>query len=365
MQVERAERAAIHLFVAGVGVAMMGVAGPFAFDVPKIFWQIIVLAGALLTFLSGAFLIYEYRDLVKRGRMIPVIGMIISGVLFVAFAGWHFWPSQPEPKTAEIPTQQFSWNWEPLSIEQISGLHKAIESLDKQPIQIACISDTCGALSASLHQLFEELHWPIINSNSSQDSRYAQGITGITINRTDRTAELIQNSIQTRTELPIRMSPTARPGAPLVDHILLIIGAKPLPAPLPDEVRKELVDLASQLKRVSSEILEFANDRQREEARLPVLGTSPGDHSYEEFRRRVAFGNETQALMQRKFGAEAAASLAILGRLGIYPAFLVQNSDREPARWGKWFGTVGNFLEQTKIAEARAIASDDSFWFHQ
>ena len=37
MAVERSERAAIFIFVAGVGVAMIGVAGPLAFDAPKIF----------------------------------------------------------------------------------------------------------------------------------------------------------------------------------------------------------------------------------------------------------------------------------------------------------------------------------------
>jgi hypothetical protein len=93
MQIERAERAAIHLFVAGVGVAMMGVAGPLASpDAPKIFWQVIVFAGGLLTAASATFMIYEYRDLMKRGRMIPLLGMLVSGVLFVGFAGWYFWP---------------------------------------------------------------------------------------------------------------------------------------------------------------------------------------------------------------------------------------------------------------------------------
>lgn len=92
---ERAERAAIQFFVAGVGLTMMGVAYPLAFDAPKIIWQIVLSLGALLTFGSAGFLIYEYRDLMGRGRLFRIIGrVLLPGVLFVGFAGWYFWPQE-------------------------------------------------------------------------------------------------------------------------------------------------------------------------------------------------------------------------------------------------------------------------------
>lgn len=81
---------------------MIGVAGPLAFDAPKIFWQIIVAIGGALTVLSSAFLIYEYRDLVRRRRMVPLTGMIVTGILFVAFAGWYFWPGKTEAHASPL-----------------------------------------------------------------------------------------------------------------------------------------------------------------------------------------------------------------------------------------------------------------------
>ena len=86
---------------------MIGVAGPLAFEAPKIFWQILVAIGAILVALPSAFITYEYRDLVRRKRMIPVIGMMVSGILFVAFAGWYFWPSHGVEATPISDNEKF------------------------------------------------------------------------------------------------------------------------------------------------------------------------------------------------------------------------------------------------------------------
>src|ERR1700685_4401156 len=144
MQIERAERAAIHLFIAGVGVAMMGVAGPLAFpEAPKVFWQIIVFAGGILTALSAGFMIYEYRDLLRRGRMIPILGMMVSGVLFVAFAGWHFWPHGESP----APPPIFSWVWEPLSASEIEKVALQLKGKESGPLTMAFDPRTAGKLA--------------------------------------------------------------------------------------------------------------------------------------------------------------------------------------------------------------------------
>jgi hypothetical protein len=113
--VERAERAAIYIFLAGVGVTMIAAAGPLAFpDMPKIIWQLVALLGVCLTVLSASFLLYEYRDLMRIKRMTPFIGMLLSGICCAGFTSWYFWPKNAETrieKPAETPPQSEAMEW--------------------------------------------------------------------------------------------------------------------------------------------------------------------------------------------------------------------------------------------------------------
>jgi hypothetical protein len=101
---ERAERAALYIFLFGVGLNMVAVAGPLAFpDAPVIVWRCVLFAGVLITLLSGAFLVYEYRQLVRSARVIPLIGMIVCGFGFAGFAVWYFWPQSISPGSSPLP----------------------------------------------------------------------------------------------------------------------------------------------------------------------------------------------------------------------------------------------------------------------
>lgn len=99
--IERAERAALYIFLAGVGVAMVAAAGPLAFpDLPKIIWQIVALVGVLLTLSSAAFLFYEYRDLLRTKRPKLRVGLLLLGIAFAGFIGWYFWHGKIESAAA-------------------------------------------------------------------------------------------------------------------------------------------------------------------------------------------------------------------------------------------------------------------------
>lgn len=89
---ERAERAALYAFLAGIGVAMLAVAGPLAFDVPRAVWQVIFVIGALITIGSAGFLIYEYREFARNKRLIPLLSIVVCGLGFIVFGGYYFWP---------------------------------------------------------------------------------------------------------------------------------------------------------------------------------------------------------------------------------------------------------------------------------
>jgi hypothetical protein len=67
---ERAERAALYLFLIGLGVAVSAVAGPLAFNLPKAFSQILFCVGAVLAIIPAGFLANEYRHIARAGRVL-------------------------------------------------------------------------------------------------------------------------------------------------------------------------------------------------------------------------------------------------------------------------------------------------------
>jgi hypothetical protein len=107
---ERAERAALYIFLFGVGLNMIAVAGPLAFPAaPIIAWRCVLYAGVTITFLSGVFLVYEYRHLARSARSFLLIGMIVCGFGFAVFSVWYFWlPSGPQKEAPLLQTPEAS-----------------------------------------------------------------------------------------------------------------------------------------------------------------------------------------------------------------------------------------------------------------
>jgi hypothetical protein len=100
---ERAERAGLYIFLFGVGLNMIAVAGPLAFPAaPIIAWRCVLYAGVIITFLSGVFLVYEYRHLARSARSFLLIGMVVCGFGFAGFAVWYFWPSSVLQREAPL-----------------------------------------------------------------------------------------------------------------------------------------------------------------------------------------------------------------------------------------------------------------------
>jgi hypothetical protein len=98
---ERAERAALIILPLGVGVAMIAAAEPFAFpDTPRLVWSAIFWVGVVTACLSAAFLLYEYRHLLRDRQLeqsliylaskdIDLGSAIITMVRKSAWARWY------------------------------------------------------------------------------------------------------------------------------------------------------------------------------------------------------------------------------------------------------------------------------------
>jgi hypothetical protein len=101
---ERAERAALYIFLTGIGVAMIAAAGPLAFpDAPRWIWQSVLGVGAVIAILPACFLLYEYRQLARARRVVPLLGMIVSGIIFLGCAAWYFWPFESKLAESALP----------------------------------------------------------------------------------------------------------------------------------------------------------------------------------------------------------------------------------------------------------------------
>jgi len=143
----------------------------------------------------------------------------------------------------------------------------------------------------------------------------------------------------------------------------LIIGVKPVPSPLPPELRAEAADLGERLKQLSSEVATFAVDRTREEELLPKRGSYPADDGGAEkhWEASVTFNETTKSLYNARF-SRATTYLGELANMGITLPFFLQNSEGRPAKLALWFDTVGDLLVNGKINEARVLGNDNHYW---
>lgn len=80
---ERAERAALYLFVVGLAAEVIVAALTLGFDLPKHVWRVIAGCAAPVAILSGWFLINEYRILWKSFRLWAVVTASLVGIILV------------------------------------------------------------------------------------------------------------------------------------------------------------------------------------------------------------------------------------------------------------------------------------------
>jgi hypothetical protein len=219
-----------------------------------------------------------------------------------------------------------------------------------------------GQIAASFKSVFERAKWGL-QPMPQLHSIYG-GVTGLAHYPNNDIGKTLKSAVEAHTNLKINF--VALRHASASESSMFIIGAKPLPEPMPADVKKDLSELGQKLKDFSASIIAFAADRQREEALLPARETySPDIEGNKKwFERGVAFSNETESLLAQRF-PQSSFFLGQLEIIGIEMPFGVHTSKSRPTRIGKWFNLVGSYLEQGQIEEARIKGSDNDFWFNQ
>ncbi|HUI94000.1 MAG TPA: hypothetical protein VLX68_17300, partial [Chitinivibrionales bacterium] len=137
--------------------------------------------------------------------------------------------------------------------------------------------------------IYQKANWDI-DEPATRAPMIFGGVIGLQYFSTDETGQLIKQAVEKNTSYKVaEINPQHRR---LGNKPVLIIGAKPLLAPLPPNVKKEVEELADKLQELSNQILTFAADRQQAEALMRE--NSKKDDQYENWQRSVAFSNQTR-----------------------------------------------------------------------
>lgn len=296
------------------------------------------------------------------GPWVLIIAGPLIGVLWLYFT-WA--PSVSSQSTSLSP---FSWRWQLIPDKTASLMAVKLSAIDKQPITVICDNDNCANLSSQLIAIFNAAHWPIAPSDGTMTWVYSNGLTGILITKADDYARGIADVFNDVAGIPTFVQSANRPGMPQTDHIMIVIGAKPAPTPLPENVLSQLDYIVEGCKRLSTEILDFSTARQQELSSmiLTQTGSTPIEQRMAEFRIRGQFNETTEVLMTSRFGPRVNAKIAELKEIGISPTWSVaSNVARDPGKVGQWFGTVAEQLAAGHIEQARTQAADEDFWFNK
>jgi hypothetical protein len=322
------------------------------------------IVAAILSLLSVLWLTREVPLGIGRLSLTGLLGAAIAVSLAVSLD----WVNKRQNPDGTIGLADFSWTWDPLSSKEIEVLYEALRNMEKQQYQIACISETCSALGTNFDQLFSRLGWTAVNNYRVAES-FVTGTSGLLLNRMDEKERTFKEIIEKNTNLSIglRSFPEIHGGRPpKVDQLVIIIGGKIPPNPLPPNIQKEISELSDRLKDLSADIFAFDGDRQRELARLPPIQGNDLNAMQEHHARNVYFTNETKVLMQNRFGNRTLKAMLDLRKLSIGMTWSLAQSEGYAVRpWAAWFGAMGNFLAENKIVEARQSSADDKFWFEQ
>lgn len=263
-------------------------------------------------------------------------------------------------ETKRAREQQFSWSWAALSEKEVNILVSKLSLIGQHSINLYAVSPASRNLATSLDEAFARAGW---KQYLSAGPPIAGMVVGICVAQDGVAATAIKEYIETSTAHKVSIRNLR--GANTNGTLELVIGVKPIPSPIPLELKDEIATLGQKLKSISSEILIFSADRKREEALLPNRESYSSDiNDVSQWHQRgISFGNETKSLYHIKFSGHTSPYLAQLINMGIGLPFFLQNAESRPEILGKWFAVVGDLLVRGEIDEARNVGNDNHIWF--
>jgi hypothetical protein len=316
-------------------------------------WDVVLWSGVGLMIASLASLaLYIWSQTTGGAFWIPA-ALLNLGICIILSGIAYSYSTVPNQKQV----QAFSWIWDPLSDSEIQQLTAALNGQKAAKIGIACNRRICAKVADSLHTAFRSAGWS--TENLPLHTVLQEGITGAAITPDDEVSRAIKGAIETTTSLQIALM---LPRFQAINNPTnIVIGGKPLPDPLPAEIKEDMAGLGGKLKQLSIEIARFVADRQAAEDLLPKRETYPPDTAGvgNWFSSMRDFRSRTNSIFAERFGALIIQYLTRLEIIGVEPPW----GRDSPAERGKWFGLIGEFLEKGSVVEARERGPDIRFWW--
>jgi hypothetical protein len=124
----------------------------------------------------------------------------------------------------------------------------------------------------------------------------------------------------------------------------------------------EIQQFGQKLVNLSSDILSFTGDRNKNE---PSLANASRDDIQKTWAEGVRYRQETANLVAQRFGGRILRAMALLKSMGIDAPWIVQTSmSSEPSVLAKWMAAMGELLSRGKIEEAIKTGPDQQLWWN-
>ena len=348
----------VGLLFFAAGVIMTALAVKYATN--SILWDVLLWSGIALMVASVATLIL-YIHSQSSGGAFWVPALLINLGVYAIISGVAY-TSSSAPASTPPSAPVWSWVWDPLTPEQSDKIYFTLKDKPPRTIEVACDAITAGLICDSFDALFKKLNWDQ-KFSARRGQMFTRGVTGFAYEVSDETGRLLKEAIEGSTSFTVNIGRVNEYVIP--PHARLLIGAKPLPEPMPASASSQIAAISQKMKSLAVEIARFASDRAREEQGLPPREAYPiGEVGMtQHWRRGMQFRQQTETLFSERFGTTVSSSLTDLQGMGIELSFGIDAGS--PLAFATWFGTIGTLLEAGKIAEARSKAVDARFWMAQ
>jgi hypothetical protein len=211
-------------------------------------------------------------------RVGPLIVIAIGLTVTGAGVAWYFWPQRLTPASMPIPEDSASnsnaskWAWPVPNSQNMALLTEKLKQIPDETIAVASVPSAGSDLADALQSAF--LSSGHKNVPIKQPFEGMIGKSGVIVFAANDMAKNLSTILESAD-----IKPTSITDRPNTNVIVVTIGARAFPNPLPPEMKAEIIIFGGQLKAFSSQISAFLDARDSSAPPRHVLGAMPEDNN--------------------------------------------------------------------------------------
>jgi len=228
---------AVILAIIGIAATVMLTALEKVIHLSPLAWNVLFLVSSFAMVLAvvNFVCLIIFTRLPSRKKVTPALLINIGTCLVVAGFVWHFSFLTGGPATPE-----FSWKWNPLTEKEKQSIVSNLSNVPARRIFLVYDSQNAEELADSFRSVFKELKWeaPQLGGRSTM---ILPGKTGVGYYPSNETSNLLKRAIENGSSLKLGAMQPENPKPD--DQFMLIIGAKPVPSPVPKDLQESAARL--------------------------------------------------------------------------------------------------------------------------